>query len=88
MITGEEAMEMRAMHRRGMSIRGIARELGLSRGTVRKHLREPGLEPACRARVSGQSKLDPFNGYLLKRIAEAASRRLCWRRRGFERQGS
>ena len=27
-----------------------------------EYLREPGLEPACRARVSGPSKLDPFKG--------------------------
>ena len=76
MITGEEAMELRVMHRRGMSIRAIARELGLSRGTVRKYLREPGLGPAYRGRALRPSKLDPFKEYLLKRIAEAAPRRL------------
>ena len=64
------------MHRSGMSIQAIAQELGLSRGTVREYLREPGTEPAYRARASRPSKLDPFKGYLLKRIAEAAPRRL------------
>ena len=44
-------MEIRVLHRRGMSIRAIARELKMSRKTVRKYLRDPSLEPVYRTRV-------------------------------------
>lgn len=76
MITGEEVMDIRVLHRQGMSIRGIARELQMSRKTVRRYLRDPELAPVYRTRVPRPSKLDPFKGYLRRRIAEAAPRRL------------
>ncbi|CZV18276.1 Transposase and inactivated derivatives [Enterobacter ludwigii] len=38
MITFEIRMEIKVLHKRGMSIRAIARELGISRNTVRSHL--------------------------------------------------
>ena len=69
-------MEIRVLHRRGMSIRAIARELKMSRKTVRKYLRDPALEPVYRIRVPRPSKLDPYKPYLKKRMAEAAPRRL------------
>lgn len=69
-------MEIRVLHRRGMSIRAIARELKVSRKTVRKYLRDPELEPGYRTRVPRPSKLDPYKAYLTKRISEAAPRRL------------
>jgi transposase len=40
MISKEVCTHIKAMHRNGKSIRAIAKELGLHRGTVRKHLRE------------------------------------------------
>lgn len=76
MITGEEVMDIRVLHRQGTSIRGIARELQMSRKTVRRYLRDPELAPVYRTRVPRPSKLDPFKGYLKRRIAEAAPRRL------------
>ncbi len=69
-------MEIRVLHRRGMSIRAISRELKMSRKTVRKYLREPELAPVYRTRVPRPSKLDPFKPYLKMRIDEAAPRRL------------
>ena len=69
-------MEIRVLHRRGMSIRAISRELKISRKTVRKYLREPELAPVYRTRVPRPSKLDPFKPYMKTRIAEAAPRRL------------
>ncbi len=38
MITFEIRMEIKVLHKRGMSIRAIARELGISRNTVRCRL--------------------------------------------------
>lgn len=68
-------MEIRVLHRRGMSIRAISRELKMSRKTVRKYLREPELAPVYRTWVPRPSKLDPFKAYLKMRIDEAAPRR-------------
>lgn len=69
-------MEIRILHRQGASIRGIARELGISRETVRKYLREPGREPVYGPRSLRPSKLDPFKPYARRRLAEAAPRRM------------
>lgn len=45
MLIGEEVIEIRILHRQGKSIRAIARDLTVSRETVRKYLREPDREP-------------------------------------------
>ena len=42
MLTGEEVMEIRILRRQGKSIRSIAKELSISRETVRKYLRSAG----------------------------------------------
>lgn len=76
MLTGETTLEIRILHRQGKSIRAIARELGISRETVRKYLRTPELAPRYGPRALRPSKLDPFKVYLTMRIAEAAPRRL------------
>jgi transposase len=39
MLTQEQAVEIRVLKRQGMGIRAIAKELGLSRRTVRSSLR-------------------------------------------------
>lgn len=39
MLIREAIMEIRILSRRGMGIRQMARELGVSRNTVRKYLR-------------------------------------------------
>jgi transposase len=52
-----------------MSIRQIARELGISRNTVRRYLRAPEvLRPA--PRPPRGSKLDPYKEFILQRLAE------------------
>jgi transposase len=51
------------------SIRGIAERLGISRNTVRKYLRSPGL-PKPRPRPLRASKLAPFEAHLRMRLAE------------------
>jgi len=69
-------MEIRIMHRQGTSIRSIAKELSISRWTVRKYLRSPGLEPCYGPRAVRPSKLDPFRAYIRQRLRDAAPRRL------------
>ncbi len=39
MITFEMHMEIKILHKQGMSNRAIARKLGISRNTVRRYLR-------------------------------------------------
>ena len=73
MLTQEQCVEIRVLSRQGKSIRGIAKELGVSRNTVREHLRDP------RARRYGPrlprtTKLDPYRAYLESRIAAAHPR--------------
>jgi len=70
MLTGEESMEIRVLMRQGMSIRSIARTLGISRNTVRKYARESG-EPSYGPRHATGSKLDAFKGYLTERVQAA-----------------
>ena len=53
----------------GTSIRGIARELGISRNSVRKYLRSEGV-PQPQGRPERPSKLDPYKEYIDGRLAE------------------
>src|SRR5438876_609125 len=61
--------KVREMHQQGISGHGIAAELGLARGTVRKYLQSEG--PVCIApRTRKTSILDPFYEYLCQRWNE------------------
>jgi transposase len=73
MLTQEQAVEIRVLRRRGLGIRAIARELGCSRATVKRYLRD---ETAARygPRVPRPTKLDAHKAYLLERIAAARPR--------------
>lgn len=64
----EEWVDVVALHRQGLSIRAIARRLGISRNAVRRALRRGG--PPVYLRPPRPSKLDPFKDYLLQRLAE------------------
>lgn len=70
MLGLEGFVDIRVLHRQGKSIRAIARELGVSRNTVRKYLRvdQP---PAFNPCPTRPSKLDPFRVYLQGRVAAA-----------------
>jgi transposase len=63
-------MEIRILHKQGHSIRAIARQLGMSRNTVRQYLRDDA-EPRFKGRAERASKLDPFKAYLDQRITSA-----------------
>jgi hypothetical protein len=57
-----------------MSLRGIARHLGLARNTVRKYFQ---YLPLPRQRQPRASQLDPYEDYLLAAFAKAAATPLC-----------
>ncbi len=63
-------MEVRVMHRQGRSVRSIAKELGCSRNTVRRYVREAG---AARygPRAPRPCKLAPYKAYLRERVQAA-----------------
>jgi transposase len=73
MLTQEQAVEIRVMARRGEGLRAIARQVGCSRNTVRRYLRD---EEARRyaARDPRPCKLDDYKGYLDARIEQARPR--------------
>ena len=67
MVTQELLVEIKVMHRQGKSIRQIADELGVSRNTIRKYLREPESYPTYSPRPPKPSVLDPYRSYIEKR---------------------
>lgn len=65
-------MEIRVLARQGFGVKAIARELGLSRNTVRKYLRgEVVAAKYQRRRPRRLPKLEPFKSYLQKRVEAA-----------------
>jgi len=70
MLTKEVIVEIRVLARQGKAVREIARELGLSRNTVRKYLRSQAEDERV-PRVRRQQKLDPFKDYLRERVRAA-----------------
>lgn len=66
-------MEIRVLNRQGQSVRSIAKELGCSRNTVRRYLREA---DAGRygPRQPRRCKLEPFHDYLRQRVEQARPR--------------
>ena len=68
MIRLEEWVDIVSRHNAGQSIRSIARELGVSRNTVRATLRREG--PPRYERRRSASKLDPYRDYLRDRLTD------------------
>jgi transposase len=71
MLVGEMALEIRLLAKRGKGLRAIAREIGVSRNTVRRYLRD-GDADRYRQRPRRSGKLAAFDDYIAKRLAEAA----------------
>lgn len=71
MLTQENLVEIHVLNAQGHSIRAIAEQLGVSRNTVRKYLRDQAAEPIYPQRAPRPTKLDPFKSYLNERIAAA-----------------
>ena len=63
MLTREQAVEIRVLARQGMGIREIARQMGCSRNTIKRYLRDA---QAIRygPRVPRRTKLDGFKTYV------------------------
>lgn len=70
MLKEEGVMEIRILHRQGMGIRAIARQLGISRNTVREYLRTDKKPKYAKRRDRG-SKLDPYKPYIQERLSAA-----------------
>ena len=70
MLKLEGVMEIRILHKQGLSIRAIARQLGVSRNTVREYLRSD-KPPAYSPREKRSSKLDPYKPYIQERVQSA-----------------
>lgn len=69
MLNWETKLEANILLKQGKSIRAIAKELCLSRNTVRKAIRQQELQQA--PRKNRPSKLDPFKDYLRHRLYSA-----------------
>lgn len=70
MLTQEQSVEIKVLWRQGMGIRAIARELGISRTTVRRYLEDPDAGQYG-PRAPRPTKLAPFEAYLRERIEAA-----------------
>ena len=75
MVGGEAALEIRVLAKHGLGVREIAREVGVSRNTVRRYLREPEAG-RYRGRPPQPGKLAAFEGYVVARIASAVPEQL------------
>lgn len=71
MIGGELSMEIRVLAKHGKGVREIAREMGVSRNTVRRYVRDA-QAARYKDRPQRPAKIDPFRPYIVERLAAAA----------------
>lgn len=71
MVTREVFVDILSRYKQGTSIRQLARELNVSRNTVRKYLKEGTQYPKYNLNRAKPSLLDPFKDYLQQRIMAA-----------------
>ncbi|MEZ8122635.1 IS21 family transposase [Vibrio splendidus] len=71
MINQEQLVEIHVLHQQGCSIRRIAKDLGISRNTVRNYLRDKSKAPVYPGRQPRSTKLQPYHDYLRTRIDAA-----------------
>ena len=69
MLRGRSVQQIYVLSGQGMPVREIARTLGLSRNSVRKYLRSPGL-PVAKVRAPRPSLLGPYKDYVRVRLAD------------------
>ncbi|MBV7888005.1 helix-turn-helix domain-containing protein, partial [Yersinia pestis] len=70
MVTFETGMEIQILHKQGMSSRPIARELGISRNTVKRNLQAKSEPPKYTPRPAVASLMDEYRDYIRQRIAD------------------
>ncbi len=75
MLLAERAMEIRILHRQGLSAREIARRTGHSRNTVERYLRSEEV-PRYTPRPPVAGKLSPHEAWLAERVRGALPERL------------
>src|SRR5919109_5192177 len=68
MLRGGTVKQIYELHGQGLSVRRIARVLRISRNSVRRYLRSPGV-PQPKARAPRESKVDPYAAYVRERVA-------------------
>lgn len=73
MVIFETVMEIQILHKQGMSSRAIARELGISRNTVKRSLRAQSEPPKYTPRPAVTSLLDEYRDYNTGTIFVSAS---------------
>ncbi len=73
MVTFETVMEIKILHKQGMSSRAIARELGISRNTVKRYLQAKSEPPKYTPRPAVASLLDEYRDYELRQTPPASS---------------
>jgi len=71
MIGVELSMEIRVLAKHGRGVREIAREVGVSRNTVRRYLRDAEAS-RYKERPARPAKIDPFKDDIRERVAAAA----------------
>lgn len=69
MVQLEELVMILDLHRQGLSVTAIARQLNLDRKTVRKYTARGLKPPAYKPRSPREHHLDPFTDYLRERVA-------------------
>ncbi|NLE43745.1 MAG: IS21 family transposase [Chloroflexi bacterium] len=69
MLRGGSVKSIYELHGEGKSIRQIARLLQVSRNSVRKYLRAPGI-PVAKSRPGRARVLEPYEGHLRQRLSE------------------
>ena len=69
-ITWERVFMLHELHAQGVSISAIARQTGLDRKTVRRHLAAGIQPPVYGPRAPQGALLDPYKAYLQARLAE------------------
>jgi transposase len=71
MLQKEQWMQIHVLKAQGMSVREIARRLGVSRNTVTRYLATQEV-PRYKQREPRPTKLDPFAAYIVERMQAAA----------------
>lgn len=71
MLTQERFVTIHVLKHQGHSIRAIAKEVGVSRNTVRRYLRDMNAQPIYPQRPPRPTKLAPFESYIKARIDAA-----------------